>query len=317
VAMAAILVGVAVFLSLWLTNGGGHTMTEWALGEAPQRRVDAYIEAVRRGDRQEALACWPASERSGSEFEARRQRVTDELLALGPSLRYRIAGVEWWSTWCCEPSQTRPADASLARLKVEVVGQSGQARAYVFDVGARVLYGEPPPLGNPVRGWRLSEVYPAAEAPLGFRWPPPTPTPIPAVTLKGYESDASTWQRYEIAAWPIALSAPRGWIPRQEIASLENGPVVVIWAGGRQLVIARRGDLPADLPPAEGELQVGTVAARRHVQHRADGRPSYVLIVPAQPNDMLRFISYALPGLPEDEAYVSLFDAVVKSIEFQ
>ena len=64
-----------------------HTAVEAVWGETPQKKVEAYLAAVRRGDRQAALACWPANERLGA----------------GSSLRHRVLDVEWRSG-CCEPA---------------------------------------------------------------------------------------------------------------------------------------------------------------------------------------------------------------------
>ncbi len=72
-----------------------HTTIESVLGETPQNRAEAYLAAVRQGDQEIALTCWPANERLGADYEALRQQVTDELRALGSSLRHRVLDVEW------------------------------------------------------------------------------------------------------------------------------------------------------------------------------------------------------------------------------
>lgn len=162
-----------VVASFWY-KGRLHPLIERIQGEVPQAKVAAYLEAVRQGDTNAALTRWPLAGAS-LELEARRRRVTAALLALGPGLRYRVLGGEWWST-CCEPSPVRdPADAGLARLHLEITGAEGSHLEYIFDVavpggywGAAADY--------PLRRWLLRDVYPAGERPLYFPWPRIEPT---------------------------------------------------------------------------------------------------------------------------------------------
>jgi hypothetical protein len=144
-------------------------LVERVIGETPQAKVASYLALVAREDRDEALALWPASERLGPEYEARRHSVTTELEELGPELSHRVVKIEWWGT-CCEPHIiTDSREAGFARLWVEVSG-GGEARQYVFDVFTRFGYGGRPD-GYPVRHWEIVDVYPAGEEPL--YWPGP------------------------------------------------------------------------------------------------------------------------------------------------
>lgn len=147
-----------------------HTTVERLLGETPQKKVEAYLTFVRRGDRSTALICWPANQRHqrlGEEYEARRQQVTDELLSFGSSLRYRIVGVEWWRN-CCEPGPIDdPGLAGVARMWIQVAGNKGQAALYTFDVITTHGYWGPAG-GNPVRRWVLRDIYREDESPLAF-----------------------------------------------------------------------------------------------------------------------------------------------------
>lgn len=154
-----------------------HPLVERLLGETPERRVAAYLGAVRRGDREAALAAWPLHERAPDELRQRRQAITDELLAIGPGLAYSSGDTGWWTN-CCEPGPTNnPDNAGVARLTVFVTGGNDAVlRVYTFDVTTHSPYWGAAG-GNPVRRWLLRDVYPATERPMAFPWPLPTATP--------------------------------------------------------------------------------------------------------------------------------------------
>ena len=149
--------------------GPANRIVEQISGETPQAKVASYLALVAREDQDEALALWPASERLGPEYEARRHSVTTELEELGPELSHRVVKIEWWST-CCEPHViTDTRGAGFARLWVEVSG-GDEPRQYVFDVfvpGGYWGWME----GYPARHWEIVDVYPAGEEPLV--WPGP------------------------------------------------------------------------------------------------------------------------------------------------
>ena len=145
-------------------------LVERLIGETPQAKVSAYLELVASGAREEALALWPADERLGPEYEARRQSVTTELQDLGADLSHRVLRIEWWST-CCEPHViTDSRDAGFARLWVEV-SRGDEPRQYVFDVVGRGASCWPGVEGCAVRRWQIVEVYPTGEEPLVWGWP--------------------------------------------------------------------------------------------------------------------------------------------------
>ncbi|MFQ5885997.1 MAG: hypothetical protein ACE5II_02040, partial [Anaerolineae bacterium] len=149
--------------------GPVNRLVERVIGETPQAKVSSYLALVARGDRDEALALWPASEWPGPEYEERRHSATAELEALGPELSHRVLEIEWWGT-CCEPHIiTNSREAGFARLWVEVSG-GDEARRYVFDVFTRFGYGGRME-GYPVRRWQILDVYPVGEEPLYWRWP--------------------------------------------------------------------------------------------------------------------------------------------------
>ena len=144
--------------------GPVNRLVEQVSGETPQAKVSSYLALAARGDRGEALARWPTSERLGPEYEARRHSVTTELGELGPELSHRVLEIEWWGT-CCEPHIiTDSREAGFARLWVEVSG-GDEPRRYVFDVFTRFGYGGWME-GYPVRHWQILDVYPAGEEPL-------------------------------------------------------------------------------------------------------------------------------------------------------
>jgi len=147
-----------------------HTTVERLLGETPEAKLTSYLDAVKSGERDTALACWPAREQMGANYETRRQRVTEQLLALGPALHHQVLEVEWWRT-CCEPGPVAVPDiAGMARMLVEITDEQGRTHLYVFDIGTTRLYwGDAG--GISVRRWVLWDVYPSDEHPLVFRWP--------------------------------------------------------------------------------------------------------------------------------------------------
>lgn len=150
--------------------GPVNRLVEWVSGETPQAKVSSYLALVVRGERDKALALWPANERLGPEYEARRHSVTAELGELGPGLSHRVVKIEWWGT-CCEPNIiTDSRAAGFARLWVEVSG-GDEVRQYVFDLLASPM----PYLGEwegyPVRHWQIVDAYPAGEEPLYWLWP--------------------------------------------------------------------------------------------------------------------------------------------------
>jgi len=167
-----------ILFSAFAFNGSVNLLIDRVRGETtPQARVrarvTAYLEAIARGDEVAALAMWPAQERLGPEYQERRRAVTEQLLALGDDLTYRILDVRWWST-CCEPRVIgNPRHAGFARLSVAVDDE-----VYVFDVLAHYgWWGE----HYMAWGWRIVDIYHEGEPHLAWPWPLPTPAPGPTV----------------------------------------------------------------------------------------------------------------------------------------
>jgi hypothetical protein len=153
-----------------LSCGVGNRLVEQVLGQTPQSRIGSYLDAIARGDRQAALDLWSQWNFPSGDLQARREAVTNDLLARGPRLEYRILQVEWWRT-CCEPAVIDdPAQAGGARVRVAVSGADHPVRIYRFDLVVPGGYwGDA--AGNPVRRWILVDIYPDEEVPLAWpRW---------------------------------------------------------------------------------------------------------------------------------------------------
>lgn len=81
-----LLVGLAGFIisALSLGDFSPSMLTELVLGETPQAKITAYLQAIQVQDRTAALDAWmlpAASTESFAELGERRNLVTDELLA--------------------------------------------------------------------------------------------------------------------------------------------------------------------------------------------------------------------------------------------
>ena len=147
-------------------------LIERAVGEIPEAKVAAYLEAIRQGDKASAHDCWrPANEHLGPEYEMRRQAVTGAISALSSDFSFRVLDVEWWRT-CCEPGVIEdPGNAGFARLRVAIGEAPGEKIIYVFDVlvAGGSYWGEL--VGCPVRHWEIIDAYPEGEEPLYWKWP--------------------------------------------------------------------------------------------------------------------------------------------------
>lgn len=169
-ALASVVLGCLAVSIATPVLAPAYRLVERLMGETPQGKVSSYLELVASGAREEALALWPADERLGPLYEARRQSVTTELEDLEADLSHRVQKTEWWST-CCEPHViTDSRDAGVARLWVEV-SRGDEPRQYVFDVFGRGASCWPGMEGCAVRRWQILDVYPSGEEPLVWGWP--------------------------------------------------------------------------------------------------------------------------------------------------
>lgn len=142
-------------------------LLELPMAYGPQRPVEAFVEAIARGDEAAAVSLWEiAPERT--DLLARRQRVLAELQAAGIERRFMVLEIQWWTT-CCEPGVTcDPRNAGGARLRVQFLGREGKPLLYTFDVFTRKPYWGAA-AGYPPRDWVLRDVYPEGDRPLF--WP--------------------------------------------------------------------------------------------------------------------------------------------------
>jgi hypothetical protein len=165
------LVALAVLAALGsnVSCGAGHYLLEQALGQTPEAQIGNYFEAIASGDRQGALDLLSVGTSPTADLRARRESVTDELLAYGAGLEYEVLDAEWWRT-CCEPAVIDdPTQAGGVRTRVVVRNEKGRAGAYRLDLLVPGGYwGDA--AGNPVRRWRLADVYPDGEPPLVWPW---------------------------------------------------------------------------------------------------------------------------------------------------
>ena len=150
-----------------------YAFQEPTMGETPQAKVVAFVQAIHQDDRSAALALWELGESStlakDGALKERRERITTELLSAEHDTEYTILGIEWWTT-CCEHTVTCDSrNAGGARINVQFLDNSGLSVPYTFDVFAR----EQPYWGSamdyPPRHWVIRDVYPTNQEPL--YWP--------------------------------------------------------------------------------------------------------------------------------------------------
>jgi hypothetical protein len=169
IGFTSVLLAALAMLTLNASCSSAHQLVEQALGQTPEAQIASYVSAIARGDRQAALDLWLEPGIPGSALASRRQSVTDDLLAFGPSLGYRVLEVEWWST-CCEPGVIdEPEQAGGARVRVEIRAQGHPATIYLFALQVPGGYWGAAE-GYPVREWVILDVYPEGAAPLAWPW---------------------------------------------------------------------------------------------------------------------------------------------------
>ncbi|HEX5417311.1 MAG TPA: hypothetical protein VFZ25_16725 [Chloroflexota bacterium] len=179
IAGIAALVLALLFALSWLflpsDSSGAFSPWERLTGETPSAKVDAYVEAVARGDETAALARWELptwnlpNERTDA-LRARRLETTRALITAGMRSEVTIRSAEWWRT-CCEPGVIHSAaDAGGARLTVRLTDRNGATHVYTFDVFNRdgAYWGAA--MDFPARHWVVRDVYPVGQLPLFWLW---------------------------------------------------------------------------------------------------------------------------------------------------
>ena len=149
-------------------------LREKLTGETPQVKVDAFMGAIILGNRSTAVDLWylddlsPDSDKYKA-LQARREKVTDELLHAQIQPEYMILRTEWWRT-CCEPGVICDArGAGGARLHIQLIDSQGLPAHYIFDVFSveQPYWGAA--MGYPPRHWVIRDIYPPDEHPI--YWP--------------------------------------------------------------------------------------------------------------------------------------------------
>lgn len=142
--------------------------------ETPEAKINAYIQAVSKGDKETALKIWeyPTWNLESNDYillKERREKATDELIKEKITSNFTITNIEWWST-CCMPSIISNSNgAGGARAKVELTDINNKKNIYIFDIFVREThYGgatEEPKL----RHWVIRDIYPLGEEPLFWK----------------------------------------------------------------------------------------------------------------------------------------------------
>jgi hypothetical protein len=156
---------VAALMALALLGPGrGRDLGRRAAGQAPEAQVLAYLQAVARGDRQAALDHLRLPTQAGMAAASRCRAITDELLAHGADLQYRVVEVEWRPAASPAALADDGARAGIARVRVAIDRPGIAERIILFDVLASGgLAGE---AGGAVRGWAIVDVRRQDEGPL-------------------------------------------------------------------------------------------------------------------------------------------------------
>lgn len=150
-------------------------LVEGLRGPTPQSEIRQYLAAIAEGDRQAALGLWLAPDAAGSDLQARRAAMTEELLGYGARLDYRILDVEYLAP-CCEPrASADPENAEAVRFRVAVSGEDRPETVYMFDVLVPSLVPGPAAAGQGEEAesqatgrWAIVDVYPQDADPLAW-----------------------------------------------------------------------------------------------------------------------------------------------------
>ncbi len=162
-------IGVGVFLLFAILP---NAIREQLTGETPQAEITACLQAILRHDRAAALDLWEPQAPDPEQYDAlrqRREKVTDELLAIGMT-DFTVFEPEWWTT-CCEPQVTCSSrNAGGARVPVQILDDKGKPLRYTFDVFAREQPYWGDAMGNPPRHWVIRDAYASGQEPLFWRF---------------------------------------------------------------------------------------------------------------------------------------------------
>ncbi len=160
--IAILIIGIGLWLAY--INGIFTPFIEKITNETPKAKINAYIQAIVRGDKIIALNIWEISSENNL-LKERKEEITSELISDKINSKFNIVNVEWWDT-CCVPSITNnPRTAGGARVNVELTDNNGNKYSYIFDVFVPGGY-EGAAVGYPVRVWVVRDIYKAGDKPL-------------------------------------------------------------------------------------------------------------------------------------------------------
>ena len=139
--------------------------------ETPQAKIELYLQAVSKGDKEEALTLWEFPNWWDSSFvgfnqlKDRREKITNRLIGAKINSDFTITKIDWWNT-CCMPSIIDDSNrANGVRVYVQLIDSDDNKLNYVFDVFVledREKLG----IGDSIRHWILRDVYSENEEPL-------------------------------------------------------------------------------------------------------------------------------------------------------
>lgn len=159
---SALTVAALTALAL-LGSGQRRDLDRRPAGLPPEARVMAYLRAVTHGDRQAALDHLLPGQ-AGTAQASRCRMVTDELLAHGAALQYRVVEVNWRPAAAPVDLADDGARAGIAWVRVAVATPGSTERIYLFDVLS--TGGPAGATGEEVRGWAIVDVRQVGEQPL-------------------------------------------------------------------------------------------------------------------------------------------------------
>ena len=90
IGFTSVLLAALAMLALNASCSPAQQLLEQALDQTPEAQIAAYMSAIATGERQAALDLWLEPGAPSSSLATRRQSVTDDLLAFGPGLGYRV-----------------------------------------------------------------------------------------------------------------------------------------------------------------------------------------------------------------------------------
>jgi len=162
------ILSMAIFMII--TSGTFNPLIEKVIGETPEAKVSAYVEAIAKNNREQALDLWKLPEWQNSNFEGynqlkeRREKTTNNLLKAKTNSDFTVTHVEWWSTCCVSRVINDSNWANGARVHVQLTDSNGVRHPYIFDVF--VWKGRVEPGISSVRYWAIRDIYPENQEPL-------------------------------------------------------------------------------------------------------------------------------------------------------